>query len=289
MGKVISFINYKGGVGKTTLAVEMAAGIANRYDAKVLVVDLDPQTNATFYLLDPDEWAAWDKNHGTLRNLFDAAISEQNFDLRQVIYTFGDTRLRNVELVPSHLELLLIDMKLAAKFGAEGTNGISVLREVLDPIRDDYEAIICDCPPNLNLVTQNAIVASDSLAVVAMPEYLSTLGIATIQSAVQGLEDRVNKSIGVFGSQAFKAPAMNGILFNRVKYVTGGTTSQKAIMADIRDQYGEIVFQSFLPESDKIAQRPEMRLPIVLSNYRSDENYVNALHAMVDEFIDRML
>lgn len=290
-GKVVSFINYKGGVGKTTLTVELAATIADRWGAPVLVVDLDPQTNATFYLVEHGEWERWANERGTLKDLFDAALAGlDDFDLDRIIMCFPQEGRQFLQLVPSHLDLLLIDMKLAAKFGPEGIGAVSIIKKALEPVRHRYEVILIDCPPNLNLVTQNALVASDAYVIVAMPEYLSTIGLATIQKAVHDLEVRVNRSLETFGGgRAFAAPPLRGIIFNRVRYVTGGTSEQERIRARVAQDYPDVVFTNFVPESDRIAQRPFLHTPMALSFYRKDRQWVNALRRVADEFIEKVL
>lgn len=289
-GKVVSFINYKGGVGKTTLTVELAATIADRWAAPVLVMDLDPQTNATFYLVEPAEWEKWASELGTLKDLFDAALAgRDDFDLGCIIMSFPQEERRFLQLVPSHLDLLLIDMKLAARFGPEGIGAVSIIKKALEPVRDRYEVILIDCPPNLNLVTQNALVASDAYVIVTMPEYLSTIGLATIQKAVHELEARVNRSLETFGGRAFVAPPLRGIIFNRMRYVTGGTSEQERIRAKVTQDYPDLVFTNFVPESDRIAQRPMFHTPLALSLYRKDRQWVNALRRVTDEFIEKVL
>jgi chromosome partitioning protein len=121
MPRIVSFINYKGGVGKTTLAVEISAALAHHYDFKVLLLDLDPQTNATFYLMSETEWNSWQSSNGTLKNILEASLTGGQFDAAQAIKKdlHNDARLERLHLLPSHLDLMLVDLKLAARFGAE--------------------------------------------------------------------------------------------------------------------------------------------------------------------------
>lgn len=290
-GKVVSFTNYKGGVGKTTLTVELAAAIADRCAAPVLIVDMDPQTNATLYLVEEREWRRWADERGTLKDLFDAALcGHPGFDLERIIMTFAGEERRYLHLVPSHLDLLLVDLQLAARFGPESINAVSILKNALDPIRDRFDAVLLDCPPNLNLVTQNALVASDAYVIVAMPEYLSTVGLATIQKAVLDLEARVNQPLETFsGTKPFAAPPLKGIILNRVRYTTGGTIEQERIRQKLIHDYPALVFDNFVPESDRIARRPFFHSPLALSEYRKDLQWVNAIRRVADEFIEKVL
>jgi chromosome partitioning protein len=281
-------------VGKTTLAVELATSLAYHKNKRVLLADLDPQTNATFYLMTEQEWEDWANTHGTLKNVFSAVTSEppQEFYLRNAIRQDFIRHPRNgqmvsLHLLPSHLELMTSDMDLAMRFGARGFEGRKILRGAFERIKDEYDYIICDCPPNLNLITQNAILASDFMMIVAMPEYLSTLGISEIEKAVKRVVDEVNRSIQGFGS--VKAPEMKGIIFNRVRTRSGGTNYQENVMARVRDKWPGLVFDNFISHSDKIAQSAEpSRSPIAISGYAADRAYENQLKECASEFIRRI-
>ena len=115
VAQITSFINYKGGVGKTTIAVETAATLAMRHGFKVLVVDLDPQTNATFYLVTEETWEDWADSSGSLKDIFNMAIREEHFDVGDVIM---EDLYGCIDLLPSHLDLLPVDLDLAAKWGS---------------------------------------------------------------------------------------------------------------------------------------------------------------------------
>jgi len=294
MATVVSFINYKGGVGKTTVAVEMAASLAYHKKKRVLLADLDPQTNATFYLMPEEAWEEWAKEHGTLKNIFASATSDppEEFDLHKAIRTNFVLHQRTNEVVslhllPSHLELMMADMDLAMRFGAKGFEGRKILRAAFEKVKDEYDYIICDCPPNLNLITQNAILASDALMIVAMPEYLSTLGISEIEKAVKRLVEEVNHSIKGFG--VVKGPVMKGIIFNRVRNRSGGTVHQEAIMDRVRQKWPDIAFVPFISQSDKVAQSSEpSKSPIAISGYAADRVYENQLKECATEFIRRI-
>ncbi|MBU4077937.1 MAG: AAA family ATPase [Euryarchaeota archaeon] len=294
MAKIVSFINYKGGVGKTTLAVEIAASLAYHHGQKVLLVDLDPQTNATFYLMQEKDWDNWQKSKGSLKNLFDSYIEGRSFDIKTAIkkdFIIAPRTGRTVSLhlLPSHISLLTIDLKLAGRFGAEGTKGKGALLKVFEQIKNEYDFIICDCPPSLNLITQNAIISSNGIVIVAVPEFLSTLGIALIQSTIKDTIKEVNDDLSSFGAKGIEAPKIIGIIFNRVKYVTHGTTYQQEVMNRMKEEYPGMVFQSYVSESGKIAERGEDKIPIAISGYARDKNYEMQLYDCAKEFIRRTL
>lgn len=239
-------------------------------------------------------WDEWAKEHGTLKSIFSAATSEspQELDLHKVIRSNFISHPRTNEIVslhllPSHLELMMADMDLAMRFGAKGFEGRKILRAAFEKIKDEYDYIICDCPPNLNLITQNAILASDALMIVAMPEYLSTLGISEIEKAVKRIVEEVNQSIKGFGE--IRGPVMKGIIFNRVRTKSGGTVHQESIMDRVRQEWPNLVFKNFISQSDKVAQSSEpSKSPIAISGYAADRVYENQLMECAEEFIRRI-
>jgi chromosome partitioning protein len=294
MATIVSFINYKGGVGKTTLAVEISASLAYHKKKRVLLADLDPQTNATFYLgMTGKKWENWAKERGTLKNVFSAVTSDppQDFDLhnaiwRDFLYHPKTGEIVSLNLLPSHLELMTADMDLAMRLGARSFEARRILRAAFEQVKDEYDYIICDCPPNLNLITQNAILASDAIIVVAMPEYLSTLGISEIEKAIKRLVEEVNRSIQGFGK--LEGPVLKGIVFNRVSTQTGGTTSEQGIMDQVRETWPGLVFKRFISQSTKLAQSAEPeKPPIAISGYAADKVYENQLKECADQFIKR--
>lgn len=293
MATIVSFINYKGGVGKTTLAVEISASLAYHQKKRVLLVDLDPQTNATFYLVDFSTWKEWAKAGETLKSVFTAAMAEpqKELDIRKVIHQDILRHPRteekiSLDLLPSHIELMSTDMDLAMKFGARGFEARRILRTTFEKIKDDYDYIICDCPPNLNLITQNAILASDGITVVAMPEFLSTLGIGEIENAIKKLVKEVNQSIQGFGE--IEEPKIKGIIFNRVSTQSGGTDAEQSIMKRVKDKWGDIVFQEFVSQSTKVAVSAEpSKSPISISGYATDKVYEEQLKKCAIKFSEQ--
>ncbi len=179
MAIVLSFVNLKGGVGKTALAVNFAA-YCGKKGSKTLLIDVDPQTNATFWCMDIDEWEAHAKNNGTIANLL--GFRPQTFgeasqpDINNII---KKDVLENVDLVPSHLDLFTVDLDLAGATGREFR-----LRRALEPILKNYGIVVCDCPPNLTIPTQNALAASTNYVVPISPDYLSGIGVGILLTRV---------------------------------------------------------------------------------------------------------
>ena len=253
MAQVISFINYKGGVGKTTMAVEIAATLASKHQFKVLIVDLDPQTNASFYLVGERDWESWVKANGSLKDIFESAIQETDFDVSQVI---KEDLYGCLDLLPSHLDLLTVDLEIAAKWGVQSPESRVIIKRYLEPViaEKGYDFVVIDCPPNLNLVTQNALMMSDSYVVVCLPEYFSVRGIDLIKTQVFSMMEQINSNLRRFGAHPVPGPIMRGIIFNRVRYRSGGTIAQDNWMRQMRQTYPELVFANFVAETVRIAE-----------------------------------
>jgi chromosome partitioning protein len=239
MAKIVSFINFKGGVGKTTLCVETAASLAGRFNARVLLVDLDPQTNATLSLMTEKEWDSHASTKGTLLDFFSVCYNGKPFDLTKIRYEYKKHPLgTKLHLIPSHLELFGMDLQLATKFGHGNIEAKIFLRSALKSLSSQYDFILVDCPPNIYLATQNGLFASDHYIVVALAEYLSTLGLAHIQKSITGIFEQSNQLLQNIAGHSMNAPPLMGIIFNRVRYLTGGTSNEEEIMAQIRRRYG---------------------------------------------------
>ena len=191
--KIVSIINYKGGVGKTTLTSNLAAELAWR-GHKVLMIDLDAQASLTFSFISPDDWQNNFSKSKTIKKWFDSFESGNPWSLSDIV--FSPPRVANnlnqkekagcVDLIPSHLGLINVDLELATKLG--GANLTQAKKNFLEihsmranGLRNinpkKYEIVLIDCPPNFNIVTKTAIVASNYILVPARPDYLSTLGI----------------------------------------------------------------------------------------------------------------
>lgn len=297
MATVVSFINFKGGVGKTTLSVELAASLYKRFNSRVLMIDLDPQSNSTLYWLNEADWERHINSKGTLLSFFEACLDDKPFDLSSIVatptrfskspwYQKFDLKLnRGIKLLPSDMQLFGVDLKLAQRFGFENPKAQLFLKKALAALDSQYDFIFIDCPPNLYLATQNGLFASNYYVVIALAEYLSTLGIAHIQGSIDSVFVSANN---IIGATAFTKPSLAGIIFNKVRYLGGGTQSQEDYMTRIRAKYPDTVFKAFVSQSDKIAQRPAQSEPIALSDYAVDQKYADQVHAVAEEFYDRI-
>lgn len=298
--RFISFINFKGGVGKSTTAVETAASLAKNYGKRVLLIDLDPQTNATFYLMDHGEWESWQQTNGSLKTLFDAYLAGQgdSFDVSRIIkkdlLCHGGTPLApGFELLPSHLALVQIDIQLAAKatVGESVFSSQAIIRQALQRVQDQYDYVIFDCPPNFNLVTQNGLFASDGYVIPAIPDYLSTLGINLIQGEVNRFSDRIRNALAMFGG-TFTGPQLKGIIFTRVRLRSRSPLRfidlhERRIHEVVRTN-PDVVFKNFISEAVRFAEAPERQLPVSLSPRIEDRDARNEFIRLAEEFIQRV-
>ncbi len=183
------------------------------------------------------------------------------------------------------MRLFGVDLKLAQRFGFDNIKAQIFLKKALAAIDSSYDFIFIDCPPNLYLATQNGLFASQYYVIVALAEYLSTIGIAHIQNSIDALFESANKTLG---TTAFARPTLAGIVFNRIRYQSGGTQAQEDYISRIRKIYPNHVFKARVSQSDKIAQRPAQSEPIALSDYAVDQTYANQIHDVAEEFYERI-
>ena len=232
--KVICFINYKGGVGKTVTAVNIGAYLSLKYDREVLIVDLDPQTSATFHLMPQDEdhreylgygkaWTEWKKDYGTLYDIFMSyAKKKKPSPIYDVIVTNlatrGPSRLaENLHLLPGDLELIDIDIYLERV----PMKGLDILSRELEKIKTDYDYIICDCPPNLYSMTKNGLLASDHYIIPVLPDYLSTVGVYELIKRVELVEKAIGRRIdckGIIFTKVDRRYAIHAIRMNQIRH-----------------------------------------------------------------------
>ena len=217
MAKVISFINYKGGVGKTTTTFHVGCALAMfGPKKKVLLIDADPQTNLTFLCCNDARWQQQIEAHGSLETLYSAYLDHKRKPLKDVVWhgPMSHPELHNIDLVPSTIELLDIDLRLQSRTKAATTiqeiaqthiEQRSILSEGIKDVAPDYDYILIDCPPNLYLATQNALYASDGYLVTLMPDHFSTVGVNFLdRKIVQLLRE---KSL----AEQILDPAKNGL------------------------------------------------------------------------------
>lgn len=190
----LACVNLKGGVGKTALAVNLAA-YAGQTGLKTLLIDLDPQTNATFSCITAAAWEAHSLSHGTVADILGArkSFGATGVEKKPEEVVINDV-FDNVDLIPSHLDLFTIDLDMAGATARE-----TKLARSMKDFKKNYDLIICDCPPNLTIPTQNALALSDHYVIPVSPDYLSSIGVALLQTRIAGFCADISHPINLAG------------------------------------------------------------------------------------------
>lgn len=237
-------------VGKTTCAIELATALARHHGRRTLLVDLDPQASASFYVMEQENWKQWKDARGTTYDLFthrDYTFPVQNAIVRDVIK--GPATVLGFDLLPSHPDLVDVDLSLADFVG------YTILQNYLSEVHEEYDYIICDCPPNFNPVTKNSLWASDAYIVPTVPDFLSTYGIGLLQRSVHKLFAPARQP----GNQAFQGPVLGGIILTRIK---AQVLLHAHYCSQVRIDYPGNVFKHEISDSIRIASAADKRLPI---------------------------
>ncbi|MGA2386171.1 MAG: AAA family ATPase [Candidatus Bathyarchaeia archaeon] len=205
MTKVISTINLKGGVGKTQMTIALSEFLALEHRKKVLLIDLDPQTNATVALIDETTWLSKDKRGETLLQLFkDKLEKTTKFDInRAIVKKVSNVAggINNLDLLPSSLGLIEIQDSLplisAGRFYV--ASPVTILKEAINDVLENYDYVLIDCPPNLGIITLNGIYFSDYYVIPCIPDILSTYGIPQILNRVNSFKAETKIGIEALG------------------------------------------------------------------------------------------
>lgn len=305
---IISFINYKGGVGKTTLTANVAAELAYR-GKRVLVVDLDPQTNLTLSFIDLDRWQQLDKEGKTIKHWYDAFLDadldESLTDLIVVPDKVNNilTQMNSqgyVHLISSHLELINLDMELATRYGGNSERTIrssflrlfSRLKKGLEEVQNNYDLVLIDCPPNFNIVTQNAIISSNMYLVPAKADFLSTLGIDQLVRHIDALTVKYNTYVNQDDSSRWEEinPQLAGVVFTMINIYKGNPIQAQNTYIHQVSRAGYTVFDNFIRNNNTLfANSPEYGVPVAL-NTNVEGIYLDIrqeIESVVDELISK--
>ena len=287
MTHVISIINLKGGVAKTTTAVALAEAFSVERNKRVLVIDLDPQTNATVLLIGDSKWGRLNGNEHTLARLFkDAFESPDNkkFDFDATLQK-GISDLRYYyqlpDLLPSSLDLIDVQDRLASmprgQFYSGTETPIAVLSRAVTPRLSDYDIVLVDCPPNLGIITLNGLHISQSYIIPTVPDVLSTYGIPQIVTRVREFSRDTGHPVEPLGIILTKYQS-NSAVHNRVR-------------SQLRRNQEAPVFRTFIRQSNQIAASAEYQR--VKRTFRQKYGYgvnggANAYLQLADEVLDRL-
>ena len=305
--KTISLINYKGGVGKTTITANLGAQLA-KDGLRVLMVDLDPQTSLTFSFIAQDEWKNFEKTR-TIKTWFDAYAARESCDFKSLltdlpkVNRFLGASGGSLKLISSHLDLINIDLNLAQSLGS-GTDQDRVLNYLeifsrlktgLNQFATTFDVVLIDCPPNFNVVTRTAIAASDYILVPTKADYLSTIGFENLLRNVNKFVDEFNSKQRDWPAKAAAfSPQWLGIVFTMMSLRLGEPIrNQKGYVASVMDVARrpldagglgrDITFDEYVRENKtEHATAPEDGIPVVFGDRRGAtyEEVRNELRAL---------
>jgi chromosome partitioning protein len=252
MGKIIVIANQKGGVGKTTTAINLAASLAV-LEKKILLVDADPQTNAS-------------SGVGVLPKQYKLSIYDCLVNETPPKDAIVKTEIPNLDLLPSHIDLVGAEIELASQPGRE-----YFLKEALATVRDNYDFIIIDCQPSLGLVTLNALTAADSIIIPVQCEFFALEGLGHLKNTINIVKKRLNPNIQIEGLLLSMYDA-------RLRLAN-------LVVKEIKDTSKDYVFSTIIHRNSRLSEAPSMHQPVLMYD-ASCKGATNFL-AFAKEFLGR--
>ena len=252
MGRVIAVANQKGGVGKSTTAINLSACLAEK-EKKVLTIDMDPQGNTTSGL-------GVDKNNveNTLYELLLGEAETKDTIVKDVV--------ENVDLIPSNVNLSGAEIELIGVDEKE-----YILKKIIDKVRRKYDYIIIDCPPSLNMLTINALTAANSVLVPIQCEYYALEGLSQLIHTIDLVKDRLNKKL-----------VMEGVVFTMYD---ARTNLSLQVVENVKDNLQQNIYKTIIPRNVRLADAPSYGQPITL--YDTKSAGAEAYRLLAEEVINR--
>ena len=252
MGRVIAVANQKGGVGKSTTAINLSACLAEK-EKKVLTIDMDPQGNTTSGL-------GVDKNNveNTLYELLLGEAETKNTIVKDVV--------ENVDLIPSNVNLSGAEIELIGVDEKE-----YILKKIIDKVRRKYDYIIIDCPPSLNMLTINALTAANSVLVPIQCEYYALEGLSQLIHTIDLVKDRLNKKL-----------VMEDVVFTMYD---ARTNLSLQVVENVKDNLQQNIYKTIIPRNVRLAEAPSYGQPITL--YDTKSAGAEAYRLLAEEVINR--
>lgn len=253
MGKVIAIANQKGGVGKTTTAINLAASLAV-LEKKVLIIDADPQANTTSGLnFSPDD--------DQKRTLYEVMIGK--LDVRDALI---QTEIANLHMIPSHINLVGAEIEML-----ESEERESVMKNAIAPMRGDYDFIIIDCSPSLGLITVNSLTAADSVMIPVQPEFFALEGLGKLLQTIRIVQGGVNPGLGIEGFV--------------VTMFDGRTKVHTQVVNELKEHFKDMVFKTIIQRNIRLSEAPSHGKPIILYDVicNGTTNYLNLAKEVLEK------